>query len=202
MRIRTWDLFVGVNLVLFALLAAAVYLQRFVRYRGAGNLHEFFIYGCAILALILVAWLALRHHRYPPLLYVAAEAGILAHFAGAFVTLNGRRLYDLAWAGLGYDSVVHTLNAAVGAGLLIRLLADTPLVPWVRALIAFMVVMGAGAVVEVLEFWVSLNVPNAGVGDYVNNMSDLVANGVGAAGLLAAAGVWQWSTLQATVTAR
>ncbi len=187
MRVRTWDLFVALNLALFLALAAAVYLARFLRYRGAASLPEFFIYACVILAVILTAWLALRHHRYPPALYAAAEAGILAHFAGAFVTIQGQRLYDLAWIGIGYDSLVHTLNAAVGAALLSRLFADAPLQSWVRQLVVLMVVLGAGAVIEVLEFWVWLTIPNSGVGGYVNNMSDLVANLIGAGGFLAGA---------------
>jgi len=38
-----------------------------------------------------------------------------------------------------------------------------------------MIVLETGSVVEILEFMVSLTIPNSGVGGYNNNMGDLVA---------------------------
>jgi hypothetical protein len=43
-----------------------------------------------------------------------------------------------------------------------------------------LVVLGLGAVVEIVEYFVVLTVAHQGVGDYHNNLQDLVANLVGA----------------------
>lgn len=189
LRLRNCDLFAAVNMVLFMVMGGVVYLQRFLVYRGPGNLNEFFVYACAIGAVILVAWLSLRQTNYPARLYIVTQAGILAHFAGAFVSIGGQRLYDCQILGLGYDKFVHMFNAAVGASLIAHLFEAVPLRPWLKAVVVLMIVLGAGAVVEILEFMVSLTIPNAGVGDYNNNMGDLVANAVGAAAYLAVTGM-------------
>ena len=167
LNLRNCDVFAAVNMVLFLVMGAVVYLQRFLVYRGPGNLNEFFVYACAIGAVILVAWISLRQTNYPTRLYVVTQAGILAHFAGAFVSIGGVRLYDTQILGLGYDKYVHLFNAAVGAALIAHLFE---------------------AVAEILEFMVTLTIPNAGVGDYNNNMGDLVANGLGATIYLATTG--------------
>ena len=189
LRLRNCDLFAAVNMVLFMVMGGVVYLQRFLVYRGPGNLNEFFVYACAIGAVILVAWLSLRQTNYPARLYIVTQAGILAHFAGAFISIGGQRLYDSQILGLGYDKFVHMFNAAVGASLIAHLFEGVPLRPLMKALVVLMIVLGAGAVVEILEFMVSLTIPNAGVGDYNNNMGDLVANAVGAAAYLAVTGM-------------
>jgi len=57
-----------------------------------------------------------------------------------------------------------------------RKFPQTPL----TLLVAMLVVMGLGAFVEIVEFLVVMTIPNNGVGLYVNNLSDMVANFVGA----------------------
>ena len=188
LNLRNCDVFAAVNMVLFLVMGAVVYLQRFLVYRGPGNLNEFFVYACAIGAVILVAWISLRQTNYPTRLYVVTQAGLLAHFAGAFVSIGGVRLYDTQILGLGYDKYVHLFNAAVGAALIAHLFEAVAVRPWLKAIILLMIVLGAGAVVEILEFMVTLTIPNAGVGDYNNNMGDLVANGLGATIYLATTG--------------
>lgn len=188
LRLRNCDVFAGVNMVLFLVMGGVVYLQRFLVYRGPGNLNEFFVYACAIGAVILVAWLSLRQSNYPTRLYIVTQAGILAHFAGAFVSIGGVRLYDSQILGLGYDKYVHLFNAAVGAALIAHLFDGVAVRPWLKAIVVLMIVLGAGAVVEILEFTVALSIPNSGVGDYNNNMGDLVANALGATLYLATTG--------------
>lgn len=186
MRLRNTDAFAALNAVLFAILASTVYLQRFLRYRGPGNMDEFFIYACAIVLVILVVWVFLRRVDYPTWVLVLMQAGILSHFAGAFIPVDGGRLYDTAWAGLGYDKYVHVFNAFAGAAVLTTLFDRTGVQFAFRWLVIVMIVLGAGAVLEMVEYMVTLTVPNAGVGGYDNNMRDLIANAVGALGYIAA----------------
>lgn len=185
-EIRNTDYFVGINIILFLLMAFTVYYDRLVAYRGPGNIHEFFIYACAILLVIVLVWLVLRRLWFPGWLLLLIEIGILMHFAGAFVEIEGGRLYDAHVLGIRYDKYVHGFNGLAGAALINHLLGATRMltvmqtrVP-VRPLIVIGLVLGAGAIVEILEYLVVLTVPNNGVGNYDNNLQDLIANLAGA----------------------
>jgi len=185
--LRNVDLFALVNTALFAVMLAFVYYERFLRYRGRGNVHEFFIYAAAIAALIALGWRYLRRFEFPTPLLAAVQAGILLHFAGAFVPVNGGRLYDAMLGPVRYDKVVHYSNALAAAAVVSRILtllrAELPLI---RSLVVFLTVLGLGALVEILEYAVLLTIPEAGVGGYDNNMHDLIANAGGALTFLAA----------------
>lgn len=115
------DVFAAANTGLFASMCAFRYFNRFVAYRGAGNLHEFFIYAVAIMAVIGLLWRHFRKVSVPSWLLWGLQAGIVMHFAGGFVTLDGRRLYDVYLFGLPhqeyfrYDKLVHLVNAFIAA---------------------------------------------------------------------------------------
>jgi hypothetical protein len=51
-------------------------------------------------------------------------------------------------------------------------------------LFVLLVVLGLGAVIEIVEYVVVLTVPRNGVGGYDNNMQDLIANLCGAGAFL------------------
>ena len=121
----------------------------------------------------LISDQALRHLSCPTSLLILTELGLLAHFAGAFVPIEGRRLYDAYLGGLRFDNYVHLLNAFTAGALI-----DHFLQPGLRArpLIVAGLVLGAGAAVEMIEYLAFLTVPDNGVGGYENNMQDLVMN--------------------------
>jgi uncharacterized membrane protein YjdF len=60
-----------------------------------------------------------------------------------------------------------------------------------EAFIVVMVTLGLGALIEIVEYFAVLTVPNTGVGDYANNIQDLIVNLFG--GLT---GVLLWETGQ------
>ena len=62
---------------------------------------------------------------------------------------------------------------------------------WIHALAVVLVVLGLGAVVEIVEYLVVLTVPEHGVGGYDNNMQDLIANALGASLAMVLRGVWR-----------
>jgi hypothetical protein len=198
--IRNTDVFVGVNVILFTFMCSAVYYDRFMKYRGPGNLHEFFIYACGIILAVLAAWVFLRRVRWPSWLLVLAQIGILAHFAGAFFPIEGGRLYDAHILGMRYDKYVHGFNALTGAALLSHVFerrrARVPL----RGFIILSATLGVGAVIEMLEYMVMITVPNSGVGNYDNNMQDLVSNFIGAAVFVF--GSMAWAKMQAKTKSR
>jgi uncharacterized membrane protein YjdF len=177
------DVFAGFNLALFVVLCASRYYDRFILYIGRDNLSEFFIYAAVILAGIGLLWSVFRRYEFPPVLLIVLQVGILMHFAGAFVLVGEGRLYDVHLAGIRYDKFVHVVNACGAAVLVHRLFQIQGIaLTSINAVFLFLVVLGLGAVIEVVEYAVVLTVPGNGVGGYDNNMQDLIANAIGSGG--------------------
>jgi hypothetical protein len=171
------DTFVFFNLALFLLMAGTVYYDRFIEYRGTGNLLEFYIYAIFIIGLILVGWRSFRQIEMPRMLLVFIELGILMHFAGGLVFIDGQRLYDHFALGIRYDKYVHFTNALLAAAATDTIFARKHLrLSRLRPLVILLVVLGMGAVIEIMEYLVTITVPHNGVGDYDNNMQDLIGN--------------------------
>ena len=194
--LRAIDVLVLTNLCVFLVLCAARYLPRFIAYRGAANLHEFFLYAAALLLAAVVVWLAVR--RRPDLewrILALVQLGLLMHWLGAFVAVDGGRLYDVVLLpGLRYDKLVHFVNGAVALAFVVRAtpLARARLGSPFFEVTAVAVVLGLATMVELIEYAVMKTVPNAGAGGYDDTMQDLAA---GLAGSLVAAAVlrrWWW----------
>ncbi|NOT06832.1 MAG: hypothetical protein HOP28_01365 [Gemmatimonadales bacterium] len=174
---RRIDLFAGVNLLLFIVLAVFRYYARFIEYRGAEHLEEFFIYAVVILAFIVALWRIFRRHDFDTALLVLVQIGILMHFAGAFVPVDGGRLYDWHLLGVRYDKYVHFVNAFAATFLINRLFSIQGIAPTLaNTIFLVLITLGLGAVVEIVEYVALLTVPNSLVGNYDNNMVDLIAN--------------------------
>jgi len=157
------------------------YFPRYLAYQGPGNVSEFFLYAVGILSIISVLWWGFRRLVLPAPLLVLLEVGILLHFAGGFVAVDGQRLYDTTLFGISaeylrFDKLVHLVNAFTVTLLVLRLVQSrTHVVPMVR-LFALLAVLGLGATVELIEFSALKLFAQTGVGSYDNNMLDLVAN--------------------------
>jgi len=179
-KVTNLDYFAFINTLFFLMMCNLVYYQRFIDYRGAANIHEFFIYATVIILTIFFFWLKFRRLDIRFSLLILVEISILLHFSGAFVEIHGHRLYDSRLFDIRYDKLVHFINAMIATLVVIFLFKrrDLPQTPFVL-LIAVLTVLGLGAIVEIIEFAVTLTVPHNGVGDYNNNMFDLVANLLG-----------------------
>lgn len=191
------DLFVTVNCVLFLLLCLLRYFARFVAYPGIGHIDEFFVYAVVILCCIVALWRVFQHHPFDASVLILLQMGIVMHFCGAFVLINGERLYDTMVLGVHYDKYVHFINSFT-ASLLFSHLFEIQRIPLTRVNSVFLllVVLGLGAAVEIVEYVVTLTVPNNGVGGYDNNMQDLIADFLGCLGFLV------WRSVRARSTAR
>lgn len=177
--IKNVDLFIILNVILFCAFCIIYYYERFLYYRGRANIHEFFIYALIIIILILIACYLLRNLHIPNRMLILLQIGILAHFAGGFVPIDGQRLYDAYIIGIGFDKYVHFYNSFVSAYLvnhLFKIFSVSSGHPGFRNLVLLMCVLGGGAVVEIVEYLVLLTVDDVGVGDYHNNMRDMIAN--------------------------
>ncbi len=175
--VRNIDIFAGINAVLFLVLCVFRYHSRFIAFRGAGHLEEFFIYAGVILGGILFIWKVFRHHPFDVRVLVLLQVGILMHFSGAFVQMDGGRLYDAHLLGIRYDKYVHLVNAFAMAFLMARLFRIQGIAfSRLHAILLVLAVLGLGAIIEMVEYGVVLTVVTNGVGDYDNNMQDLLAN--------------------------
>lgn len=175
--LKNADIFMAFNVVLFIFMCIFVYYDRFISYRGRENIIEFFLYAVLITATVFAAWLALRRYTFRSWLLVLIEVGILMHFAGGLVQLHGSRLYDSVFFGLRYDKYVHFTNSFFGT-LIVKDFFDRRKMKLYdfESLAVVLIVLGFGAVIEIVEFVVTKTVTHNGVGDYDNNMVDLISN--------------------------
>jgi hypothetical protein len=187
-KLKPMDLFAAVNIALLAILCVAYDLQRLRPHAVSIHLGEFAVYAAAIAIAATLAWRVLRRVALPVSVLVVLQVGILAHVAGGVIPIHGGRLYDVVVLGLTFDKWVHAFNALAGAAFVDHLLRGDK-GPLPRGLVVLMVVLGAGAVVEMIEYLTQLILPFTGVGGYDNNMRDLFANLAGGLAYLAARAV-------------
>ncbi len=185
------DLFVAINCALFLLLCGLRYFARFIPYAGSEHIDEFFVYAVVIICCILTLWRVFKHYAFDATVLILLQLGIVMHFCGAFILIDGGRLYDALVLGIHYDKYVHFINS-FSAALLFSYLFQIQRIPLTRVNSVFLmlVVLGLGAAVEIVEYVVALTVPNNGVGGYDNNMQDLMADLLGSLSFL----IWRSST--------
>jgi uncharacterized membrane protein YjdF len=128
-----------------------------------------------------------RTVRFSDLVAVGVTAWAVAHLAGELTGLDSDRvLYNAVLAPhLRYDNVVHFFGfgtAGVAAWEALAPQLNKPAVtPLAAAITVWLFGMGIGALNEVVEFAVALNVDESNIGGYLNTGRDLVANLLGAA---------------------
>jgi len=176
-KITNVDIFTIFNSALFFMMTKFVYYDRFITYRGAANIHEFFFYATVIYAVILFFWIKLRHLKIPMYILILFEIMILLHFAAAFVEVNGHRLYDFRIFDVRFDKFVHFINALIGTIITFYFFQKNQckITSFIMMMTIFSL-LGIGAIIEIAEYIVTLTVEHNGVGAYNNNMLDLVAN--------------------------
>jgi uncharacterized membrane protein YjdF len=128
-----------------------------------------------------------RTVRFSDLVAIGLTGWAVAHLAGGIIGIEGDRvLYNAVLAPrLRYDNVVHFCGFGVAgiatwevlAGRLMR--RDPPALA--AGIVVWLFGMGIGALNEVVEFAIALNVEDSNVGGYLNTGRDLVANMLGAA---------------------
>jgi hypothetical protein len=194
LRPNAFDKFALFNLILFAVLASSVYWDRFLQFKSRANLPEFIAYAVIFMAAMVVAWIVLRPLNFSARVLAAFQVGLFLHFAGGLFYPGGMRLYDhsigihLFDYPLRYDKIVHLVNAFIGCIVTLEFFRLMKFrAPRALVLTVVLVVVGAGALIEIIEYAVVKTIPHNGVGDYDNNMTDLLAN---LAGCLAFAAFW------------
>lgn len=157
--------------------------------------YEFLAYIVILLILAGVLWVVHRRVDLPLALIWALSAWGALHMAGGLVQLPGNWpvgggtpvLYNWHIAGpwFKYDQVVHAYGFGITTWLcycgLRSLAPDLAKPPSLGALtLCVAAATGFGALNEVIEFTITLLVPENNVGGYVNTAMDLVYNLLGA----------------------
>lgn len=183
---KNTDWFIFINVGLFLLMCYVSYYDRFTKYRGEANVHEFFLYAIFLVGAMLWAERFFKPYTIPTKFLILAQVGITIHFAGGLVIVDGRRIYDLIILGIRYDKYVHFINASALAYALGNMAWFNR---WERRierdLVLFATILGFGAMIEIVEYLVTLTVKTHGVGDYDNNMCDMIANALGTISFIA-----------------
>lgn len=136
---------------------------------------------------VLAGLLALvdRSARFSTPVLAALVAIALGNLAGGVLLVGGEPLYLLELVGpVRYDKVFHAVATGVAAWACWDALttwAGTSSSAGGLAAAAFLMACGTGALVEVVEFIGTSVFANTNVGDYGDNMLDLLANAGGAA---------------------
>ncbi|MEA3405729.1 MAG: hypothetical protein U9R28_08325 [Pseudomonadota bacterium] len=181
-NITNIDYFILLNSLFFLMMCTFVYYEQ---YRAAVNVHEYFIYASLIFLATFLIWYRYKHVEMKLSLLVLVELGIFLHFSGGLIEVNNQRLYEVEFYHIGFDKYVHFINSMIATFITLYVLAKRGLAPNnFIMLVAFLIVLGLGGVVEIIEFGITLIVENHGVGSYHNNMMDLVSNLLGAVSAL------------------
>ena len=153
--------------------------------------YEFIIYVGVILFFLSLVGLTRKSVDYTRATLVGLTVWSLLHLAGGSVRVGEGRLYEFILIRLSdtypiwrYDQLVHIWGFAsstlVAYSLLMTSRANLEKHPLVSGLLLVMAGLGMGALNEILEFFVTIAVPESGVGGYVNTALDLCADAIGA----------------------
>jgi hypothetical protein len=186
------DFFYILNVLIYFLMTLLVYYPR--------NAHKIntplaYLYVPCIIVLVYAGWRLFRKCTIPLGAMIIVQIGILMHIIGG-LSLFGARTYSLYIYGIGYDKIVHFYNALAGVIALNMYVCSAKIdLKNLRILLIILVVLGAGAIIEIIEYVGISTLPNTTVWTYAipkeelynNNLQDMIANLIG--GIVAMIGI-------------
>ena len=153
--------------------------------------YEFIIYVGVIIFFLCLVGISIRKVDYTLGALVGLTVWSALHLAGGGITFGEGRLYDVilirlskTYPVLRYDQLVHVWGFGAATLVVFSLLPGSPgkLVehPVALGIVIVMAGLGIGALNEIVEFAITLCVPESGVGGYMNTSLDLCADLLGA----------------------
>lgn len=176
---------------LILLLVNAALIVGFGSLYVARQNYEFIIYVGVIIAALAVILISRSRVDYTLGALVGLTGWSALHMAGGSIHIGETRLYEIILVPLSdtypvwrYDQLVHIWGFAAST-LVMYCLLKRALVERLPGRLAVSVVLvmaglGVGAFNEIIEFGVSICVPESGVGGYLNTSLDLCADLIGA----------------------
>lgn len=166
--------------IIFLLAYLFIFLQR--------RNYEFISYVGVIVFFGLVVLATNKKVNYPNYLLWGLTLWGFMHMSGGGVIVNGSILYKLILIPITetifkYDQLVHIIGFGVSTLLMYHLIKPLlkPKHKWVSlSIVVVMAGLGVGALNEIIEFTLTVLVPETNVGGYLNTSLDLVADLIGA----------------------
>ena len=152
---------------------------------------EFIGYVVVVAILMFVLLSSAKHVNYPNFVLWGLLAWGVLHLLGGVVMGNGQVVYTLVlypligepYNVLKYDQVIHAFGFFVATLVMYFVLQKNLLQPFGWKSVGIVVAMaglGLGALNEIVEFTMTVTLPNTNVGGYENTAIDLIANFMGA----------------------
>ncbi len=153
--------------------------------------YEFIGYVVVVLILFAVLLYSNKHVMYPTYVIWGLFVWAFLHMLGGVEFAPDRVIYTLKllpivdepYNILKYDQVVHAYGFFVGALVMYYVLEKYLKRPfnWLGVgVVVAMAGLGLGALNEIIEFLMTVTLPNTNVGGYENTALDLVSNFIGA----------------------
>lgn len=152
---------------------------------------EFIGYVVITSILLLVVLVSARRVTYPDYVLWGLLAWAVLHMLGGVALASGKVVYTLIlypivgepYQILKYDQVVHAFGFFVATLVMFYVLKKylvRPFGPVAIGIVVAMAGLGLGALNEIVEFFMTIILPNTNVGGYENTALDLVFNSAGA----------------------
>lgn len=152
---------------------------------------EFIGYVVVVVILLFAVLLSNGAVRYPNYVLWGLFIWALLHMLGGVLMENGRVVYTLMiypiigepYNILKYDQVIHALGFFVATTVMFHVLKkhlNRPISWPAVGIVISMAGLGLGALNEIVEFLMTVILPNTNVGGYENTAIDLIANFLGA----------------------
>lgn len=152
---------------------------------------EFIGYVVVVCLLLWAVLASAKHVAYPNFVLWGLFAWAILHMLGGVVMSNGKVIYTwLIYPLIGepynvlkYDQVIHAFGFFVATLVMYYVLKKYLTRPFGWTAIGIVIAMaglGLGALNEIVEFTMTVILPNTNVGGYENTAIDLISNFIGA----------------------
>ena len=152
--------------------------------------YEFLLYIGVIIFFSILILATNKKVNYPKTILWGLTLWAIMHMSGGGIYIGKTKLYELilipiseTYSIFKYDQLVHIVGFGVSTLLMHHLLIKHIKSTSIGVSLSIVIVMaglGVGALNEIIEFIVTVIVPETGVGGYTNTALDLVADLVGA----------------------
>ncbi|MEK6880712.1 MAG: DUF2238 domain-containing protein [Nanoarchaeota archaeon] len=172
-----------------------IYILGFAIWYIISKNYEFLGYVAVVTLIGVLIMATLKKTKFDYLILWGLSIWGFFHMAGGTIVVNGAVLYKYIFINLfqiagdagelitvlRFDHVIHFYGFGVTALVFYHLLKQKLRTgpTFVVYLSAMLASMGAGALNEIVEFLIAINVAS-GVGGYINNSLDLIFNSLGA----------------------